>query len=105
MPLDDIKTKVGPLEPPAQWADDLCSLEGIDYGALRTPLMPGSDAGVDGGEPSVINGFANEYIGDYVQKLSDFVEYYNIQYPLHEGDDVRGTHGPRQVPFRPGAER
>lgn len=92
--LDTITTPVGALPPPQQWADDVCSLEGVDYAKLRKAGDVGG-TGKDGGDPvidekekSVIRDFANAYVGDYVAKLGLFVEYYNIQYPSHEGDDV-----------------
>lgn len=87
--FDTISEPVGVLEPPAQWVNDVCNLVGIDYGELRDCELP------DGGDPSeclhdkeIIADFADQYVGDYVAKLEQFVEYYNVQYPSHEGDDV-----------------
>lgn len=88
--LSTFTQKVGPLEPPQQWADDVCELTGIDYEKLREFEEP------DGGHRSefgaatddVINDFVDQYVGDYVDKLENFVEYYNIQYPAHDGDDT-----------------
>ncbi|MCA9600149.1 MAG: hypothetical protein KC776_42895, partial [Myxococcales bacterium] len=69
--LSTITTAVGPLEAPSVWADDVCSLTGIDYEKLRSVDVP------DGGAPSptqeaenaIISEFADQYIGDYVNKL------------------------------------
>jgi hypothetical protein len=88
--LSTIKTKVGPLEEPYLWADDVCSVTGIDYKKLREFDVPDggeSDASIEA-EKAIIKEFADQYIGDYVDKLANFVEYYNIQYPSHDGDDT-----------------
>ena len=87
--LNALQSPVGPLAAPALWADDVCSLQGINYDALRdtTPL---ADGGVSAPAPNVdpsTGQFVDEYIGDYVNKLSDFMNFYNIQYPFHEADD------------------
>lgn len=89
--LDTIDTPVGPLEPPHIWADDVCSLTGVDYEKLHTVDVP--DGGVDAAaleqhEKDLVAEFADQYIGDYVAKLENFVEYYNIAYPSHDGDDT-----------------
>ncbi len=89
--LDTIDTPVGPLDPPHVWADDVCSLTGVDYQKLHTVDIP--DGGVDAAaleqhEKDLVAEFADQYIGDYVAKLENFVEYYNIAYPSHDGDDT-----------------
>jgi hypothetical protein len=90
MRLETIDTRVGPLEPPATWADDVCRMTGVDYRRLRQE--PGLDAGTTT-ERSKVNAalaaeFADAFIGDYVEKLEHFVEYYNVVYPSHDGDDT-----------------
>jgi hypothetical protein len=83
MRLNTIQTGVGVLEAPAYWADDICSLNGVDFEALKE-----FDTGF-GGE--IENDAAEEndkFVGDYVTKLENFVEYYNIEYPSHDGDDT-----------------
>lgn len=93
MRLGTIDTSVGALEAPSLWADDVCNLQGIDYQKLRSYLED-KDAGADVTAPSeaaeaaTIAEFADQYIGDYVTKLENFVEYFNIQYPSHDGDDT-----------------
>ncbi|MCL2824435.1 MAG: hypothetical protein FWD57_10610 [Polyangiaceae bacterium] len=98
MRMEHMETKVGPLEAPATWADDVCRLQGIDYDKLRS---------IGGGTSTAAGKFGillspefmakagkinpdlyNSYIGDYVAKLGNFVDYYNIQYPSHDGDDT-----------------
>jgi hypothetical protein len=87
--LSDITTSVGPLDAPSTWADDVCGLTGINYTRLRQDLV-GIDAGSDAvkqEDARVAGEFANAFIGDYVQKLTDFVQYYNIAYPEADGND------------------
>jgi hypothetical protein len=90
--LESLTQHVGPLDPPAVWADDICSLQGVNFAALSsaTPSTSGADGGIDGGSPDqqAINQFADAWVGDYVAKLQNFVTYYNTQYPSHQGDDT-----------------
>lgn len=85
--LNTIATDVGPLEQPAYWADDVCSLTGIDYKSLSEFEVDGGPP-ADDGEAELIAELSKQFIGDYVRKLENFVEYYNIQYPSHDGDDT-----------------
>jgi len=89
--LSTISKRIGALDPPAQWADDVCSVTGVDYNKLRTP----GDGGAGGffssptpAEKEIISNLADQFVGDYVTKLENFVEYYNIEYPSHDGDDT-----------------
>jgi hypothetical protein len=90
--LDTFTNSFGPLEPPAQWADDVCSLNGVDYAGgvdyekLSDPFV---EAGVapDGGVDPLAQ-FSDMFVGDYVDKLEKFVEFYNMEYPSHDGDDI-----------------
>jgi hypothetical protein len=90
MTLDAITTPVGPLPAPASWADDLCSLQGVNYASLSTATPAGADGGGIGGANDVqaISEFADAWVGDYVAKLQDFVDYYNAQYPSQDGNDT-----------------
>jgi tellurite resistance-related uncharacterized protein len=88
--LSDITDQVGPLDPPSTWADDVCHLTGIDYKTLTQEL---ADAGASGAQQQqidsqVASAFADQFIGDYVQKLSDFVTYYNVAFPEQAGNDT-----------------
>ncbi len=87
MRLDDIDEEVGTLEAPSKWADDVCTFQGIDYKKLRQAATPESNI-FQVVESVMWDKFVDPYIGDYVDKLEKFVEFYNIQYPSHEGDDV-----------------
>lgn len=86
----NLNERIGPLEAPSTWIDDVCSLQGVDYQALRRVDATGKaivgDSSVS--EEDVVKGFADRYIGDYVAKLREFVEFYNVQYPFREADDV-----------------
>jgi hypothetical protein len=86
VPLSAFTQSVGPLDAPASWADDICKLQGVNYASL---------SGLDGGggiggvaDLSAISHFADGWVGDYVTKLQNFVTYYNVQYPSHQGDDT-----------------
>lgn len=77
--LSTIDTPVGVLDPPSSWESDVCEFQGIDYDNLRTfGALDFSDT----------ENFASPFIGDYVESLRNFMEYYNIEYPSHESDDL-----------------
>lgn len=86
--LATIDTPVGPFESPSQWADDVCNLQGIDYEQLRDKDFGIAGSSAFSGDNTAIDSFADRYVGDYVTKLENFVETYNITYPSHDGDDV-----------------
>jgi hypothetical protein len=90
VPLDALTQSIGPLDAPAAWADDICSLQGVNYASLSTAASVLQDGGgIDGSvNQTAINQFADAWVGDYVTKLQNFVTYYNVQYPSHQGDDT-----------------
>jgi hypothetical protein len=62
---------------PKTWAAQICTMQGIDYEVIRES------------DPEAIeDGYADSYIGDYVQKLEDFAESYPMDYPFMEADDI-----------------
>ncbi|MCL2825424.1 MAG: hypothetical protein FWD57_15640, partial [Polyangiaceae bacterium] len=78
--------------------DDVCYMHGIDYNKLRS-IAGGTPWDSEHGGPKwdaesmaevgkINPDLYNSYIGDYVTKLDNFVEYYNIKYPSHDGDDT-----------------
>ncbi len=86
VPLSALTVPVGPLDPPSTWADEVCSLTGINLANINCVNTPGMAC--DGGTDQAIDTqFADSFVGDYVQKLTDFVNYFNVQYPSHQGDD------------------
>jgi hypothetical protein len=90
--LDDLHENIGPLEAPATWVDDLCTVQGVDYTKLQqAPTTTDTSAGTTtdpNAESALINGLANQFIGDYVDKLRQFVQFYNVQFPFSESNDV-----------------
>jgi hypothetical protein len=89
--LNDIQTPVGPLDPPSTWADGVCHLTGVNYKKLRSQINV-ADAGttdqITAADQAVASEFADSFIGDYVQKLTDFVAFYNVVYPEQDGNDT-----------------
>lgn len=85
--FDDFHEDVGPLAPPSVWVDDLCSLQGVDYNALREATPPSEGGTTQDEEVDLIKGFADQYIGDYVDDLEELLEFYNLQNPFKEADD------------------
>jgi len=88
--LESMKTGIGPLPAPTGWREDFCRAGGLDYFNYESlsstaGVGPGADPKED---EKIINGFADSFIGDYVDKLERLVEYYNVEYPSHEGDDT-----------------
>lgn len=104
--LNSIHQPVGPDVEPSRWADDICKLQGIDYSKYRTFGLPNAGAGGAAGasgaagaagggaggttsaNDQTIQNFAEQFVGDYVSRLEHFVEYYNIDFPSHDGDDT-----------------
>jgi hypothetical protein len=89
--MGDLRESIGPIEAPALWVDDLCGVQGIDYNALRQARTGADNPPAGGsapGELDLIRGFADQFIGDYVARLKEFVEFYNLRYPFREADDT-----------------
>jgi hypothetical protein len=97
--MNDLTTPIGTLDAPFNWADDVCHLTGVDYKTLSQQLPDAGSSGVqqDAGSPrvqqatidqQVASEFADQFIGDYVQKLTDFVTFYNTTYPEQDGNDT-----------------
>jgi len=84
--LDELHQNVGPLEAPATWVDSLCTVQGVDYNKFRQATQ-GVDAESDA-EIDTVKGFASQFIGDYVGKLRQFVQFYNVQFPFVDANDV-----------------
>ena len=87
--FDHMQRDMTLVQAPAKWANDVCTMEGIDYAKIRSPNPAQPVSGYNFGDtPIPGDEFANAYIGDYVDKLQDFVNSYPIDYPLKDGDDV-----------------
>ena len=65
------------VEPPSQWAADICNTTGVNYGLLRDP---DADFGPDA--------IRRLFIGDYVRRLERYVESYRFDFPYSSGDDL-----------------
>ncbi|MGE0325730.1 MAG: hypothetical protein AB7S68_25610 [Polyangiaceae bacterium] len=77
------------VDAPAGWASKICDLTGIDYAAIREPDPSGAtEKWKAGGPPPQGDDFANQYVGDYVTWLEDFVNSYPFDNPLQDGDDT-----------------
>jgi hypothetical protein len=87
--LSDINTPIGPLDPPSTWADQICSLQGINFQNLNTEFPDaGSSAQQKQLDGQLAAQYANAFVGDWVQKLTNFVSYYNVAYPEQDGNDT-----------------
>jgi hypothetical protein len=84
--LDELKNNIGPLEAPSTWADDVCTVQGVNYDKLRKATL-GADA-TSPGENDIIKGFASDFVGSYVDRLRQFVQFYNVQFPFVDSNDV-----------------
>ena len=96
--MSDLRESIGPIEAPALWVDELCSVQGIDYNRLRCAgtfdpetgscSTPTTEQPAGGEELDLIKGFADQYVGDYVARLREFVEFYNLRFPFREAEDM-----------------
>lgn len=77
------------VKAPSTWASDVCNVTGINYAEIRqpNPEQPIKEWNF-GDSPLPGDHFANQFIGDYVQKLEDFIASYPIDFPLKDGDDT-----------------
>lgn len=86
-----VSQPIGPLrQAPSVWIDDICTLQGIDYNALKTNFDASQTTG-GGAEPlvdEITTHYADSFIGDYVDRLKELVEFYNLEQPFRESDDV-----------------
>lgn len=75
-----LSTMTDPLplvEPPSQWENKICTLEGLKYDNLTSANQNGA-----------AQNFAGSFIGDYVIKLENVVESYRLAKNFHEGIDT-----------------
>ncbi len=87
--LDQVFEDVGPLEAPAKWADLVCQLRGVDTKSLRKELpLTATDPERAAYDEVISRGYADAFVGDYVDRLQHFVDYYGVKYPFRSGDDA-----------------
>jgi hypothetical protein len=63
---------------PATWESTLCEFEGVRYQDFSDPDPENKDLAIP----------ANAFIGEYVDKLEQFVESYRIDFPFVNGEDT-----------------
>jgi hypothetical protein len=83
--LAELREPIGPLSPPASWVENLCSVQGIDYEKLRQAGT--TESAAEGSDSGSTQEFANQFIGDYVAQLREFIEFYNVEFPFRQADD------------------
>ncbi len=86
--LDSLENNIGPLEAPSKWADRVCNMHGVDFDSLKKEDATGDPAAKRAWAELRGREYANSFIGDYVDLLSNFVEFYNVAYPSQDGNDT-----------------
>ncbi len=75
--LSEMDADMALVDAPASWADELCTMGGMDYQAItRDYELPGGDE------------YSREFVGDYVRRLRDVYDSYSVDHPFTTGDDL-----------------
>jgi len=74
--LSDMTEDLPLVVAPQRWESSVCASSPIDYSQLKQD---------DG---SAVPSFADSFVGDYVEKLSNVVESYRLEYDFSEGVDT-----------------
>jgi len=85
MNLSELTDNVGWVPAPRTWADTLCSLTGINYDEIRDSGM--QDKPTNGQVDDKGYNYANQYVGDYVQRLRELITAYENTYTSGTGRD------------------
>lgn len=86
--LDALDLPIGPLEAPSKWADRVCTMHGVDFDALAEEKVQ-TDAALKKAWLDLRGReYANSFVGDYVDLLTSFTEFYNVEYPTQDGNDT-----------------
>jgi hypothetical protein len=88
MRLDQIESNMGPLEAPVKWADRVCTMHGVDFDTLKRETVSTDPAEKRAWEDLRGREYANSFIGDYVDLLTQFMEQYNVSFPSQDGNDT-----------------
>jgi hypothetical protein len=80
--LSDLREPLPLVDAPSSWEANLCDLSGVDYNSLLVEDDPKLSSA--GGAQK----FAEGFIGDYVTKLENVVESYQLVNNFHEGTDT-----------------
>jgi hypothetical protein len=74
--LSEMRQDLILVDSPARWADEVCTLDGIDYARIRKERGLATDE------------FSSAYIGDYVRKLELVAQSYEHDFPFHDAQDT-----------------
>ncbi len=80
--LSELTEPLPLVDAPASWEATGCTTSGVDYQALTAPKDP--SLATSGGAQT----FAEGFIGDYVTRLENVVESYQLVNNFHEGTDT-----------------
>lgn len=75
MPLSSIHEDLSFVEAPAGWADEVCTMRPVDYQRLTDDV-------------AAPDNFADAYIGDYVRRLEQVFNSYNVDFNFTDGPDT-----------------
>lgn len=75
--LDELDQDLQFVERPSSWANRVCTMSGLDYDRIASESETTSE-----------QGYADEFIGDYVTKLEQLVLSYSFEYPFSEGQST-----------------
>lgn len=76
--LSEMRTDLPLVEAPSKWEAEVCTLSGLDYSSFEN--ADGTQANTDA--------ISKQFIGDYVTRLENLVESYQLTYNFHEGADT-----------------
>jgi hypothetical protein len=74
--LADLTEDYPLVEAPQKWESTACTFSGLNYAKLAEA------------NPEAPQSLANGFIGEYVNKLENFVESYRLEHNFHEGTDT-----------------
>lgn len=74
--LSELRDELTLVEAPSTWEASVCTLSGLDFTRIREESATELDS------------YADQYIGDYVDRLERTAESYRLDFPFHEGSDT-----------------
>jgi hypothetical protein len=84
--LQSFNRDMGPLDAPRKWASKICQMRGVDFTKLKNEAVDPADK--KAWLVSIGREYADNFVGDYVDLLVQFVEQYNVNYPTQDGSDT-----------------
>ncbi len=79
--LSTLREDMTLVDAPARWESRLCTMSGIDFARVRSEMPPDEN-------DETLESYADQYIGDYVDRLRRVAESYRLDFPFHEGADT-----------------